>query len=44
METTLSGIPGTCVYLDDIVVSGVTMNEHTSKLEMVLDRLKTDNL
>lgn len=43
-QTTLSVIPGTCVYLDDITVSGATMEEHESKLEMVLNRLKTANL
>lgn len=44
METTLSGIPGTCVYMGDIVVNETTIKEHRSWLEMVLNRLKTANL
>lgn len=44
METMLSGIHGTCVYLDDIVVNGVTMEERQSRIEMVLDHLKTADL
>ena len=28
MEVLLAGIPGTCVFLDDIVVSGKTPQEH----------------
>lgn len=42
METTLLEIFGTCVYLD--VVSGATMEGHASRLEVVLDSLKTANL
>lgn len=41
--TTLLGISGTCACMGDIVVSGPTKEEHASSLEMVLNRLKTDN-
>lgn len=49
MDMTLSRILGTCAYLDDIVVNGVTFNGtireyNASRLEMVLNRQKTANL
>ena len=37
METSLQGIPGVCVYLDDILVTGRTTAEH---LDAVLGRLQ----
>lgn len=44
METTLSGLPGVCVYLDDIIVSGATAKEHKDRLAAVLERLAQANL
>lgn len=31
-RTILSCIPGTCIYMDDIVVSGAGMEKHASRL------------
>ena len=39
MENLLKGIPGVVVYLDDILVSGKSKNEHLATLEEVLQRL-----
>ncbi|CAK1595308.1 unnamed protein product [Parnassius mnemosyne] len=41
MEETLSGIPGTVVFLDDVCVTGATRNKHLSNLRAVLERLRT---
>ena len=40
MEGILQGIPGVCVYIDDILVSGRTVAEHLQILETVLTRLE----
>ena len=40
METVLQGIPNVCVYLDDILVTGATDDEHLQTLELVLSRLE----
>ena len=39
METLLQGIPGVCVYLDDILITGHTEAEHLENLTEVLRRL-----
>lgn len=39
METTLQDLPHVCVYLDDILVTGPTEQEHLATLEEVLKRL-----
>ena len=44
MESLLQGMPGVAVYLDDILVSGKSEEEHLSTLEQVLDRLKEAGL
>lgn len=44
METTLCGLAGVCVYLDDIIVSGATEAEHNDRLAAVLQRLAKVNL
>lgn len=44
MESTLSGIPGVCVYLDDVIVGGASNEEHTERLELILERLANANL
>ena len=40
METVLQGIPNVCVYLDDILVTGATDEEHLQTLDHVLSRLE----
>ena len=39
MESPLQGIPGVCIYLDDILVTGTTKAEHLEHLTVVLRRL-----
>ena len=41
MENILHGIPRVCVYLDDILVTGMTEQEHLTNLEQVLQRLES---
>ena len=40
MEGILRGIPQVCVYLDDILVTGKTKEEHLQRLNTVLQRLQ----
>ncbi len=40
MDTALQDIPGVICYLDDILITGASDNEHLSNLEQVLERLK----
>ena len=44
MESLLQGIDGAIVYLDDILVTDKTEEEHLSALEKVLDRLQQAGL
>ena len=44
MDNLLAGIPGVVVYLDDILVTGVTEQEHLQSLEEVLKRLEQSGL
>ena len=39
MDTLLHGIPGVCVYIDDILISGRSEEEHLAHLSEVLKRL-----
>ena len=41
MENLLQGVPRVCVYLDDILVTGSTEEEHLSNLAQVLTRLES---
>jgi hypothetical protein len=41
MENLLQGIPRFCVYLDDILVTGATEQEHLANLVQVLQRLQS---
>ena len=40
MDTILQGIPGAMCYIDDILVTGTTKEEHLHNLEQVLCRLQ----
>lgn len=40
MESVLAGLDGIVVYLDDVLVSGRTQEEHDKRLELLLNRLK----
>ena len=40
MENLLQGVPQVCVYIDDILVIGSTMEEHLHHLEEVLSHLE----
>ena len=39
MDNLLQGIPGVCVYIDDILMSGDNDEEHLEHLDEVLRRL-----
>ena len=40
MEGLLQGMPGVCVYLDDILVTGATEQAHLETLDAVLHKLE----
>lgn len=44
MENVLNGIPGVCVYLDDVIVGGASNEEHAERLELIRERLSNANL
>ena len=44
MESLLQGLPMVCVYIDDIIVSGKTQEEHLHNLNEVLQRLQSAGL
>ena len=44
IESVLRGIPGTCVYLDDILITGKTEQEHLLNLDTVLTTLEEAGL
>jgi len=44
MESLLQGISGVVVYLDDILITGRTVQEHLATLEEVLQRMETAGL
>jgi hypothetical protein len=44
MDNLLKGIPGVCVYLDDILVTGKTACEHRDALETVLTILQENGM
>ena len=44
VETVLQGIPGVQVYLDDVLVTGATRQEHDERFDIVMKRLKDVNI
>ena len=44
METLMRGVKGTSVYIDDILVTGSSVQEHLQNLDTVLDRLESAGL
>ena len=44
METILQGLPGVQVYLDDVLVTAPSWEEHQKRLDMVMERIKTYNI
>ncbi|OUC48352.1 putative reverse transcriptase [Trichinella nativa] len=44
MNTMLAGIPNVAAYLDDIILTGATDDEHRRTLKLVLGRLKESGL
>ena len=40
MEGVLKGIPGVCIYLDDILITGQTEEQHLANLEQVFQQLE----
>jgi len=40
MDNLLQGIPKVCIYLDDILITGATEDEHLQNLQEVLGRLE----
>lgn len=44
MDTLLQGMKGISVYLDDVLVTGATLEEHLDNLNSVLYKLEEANL
>ena len=44
LEGILQGVPHTAVYLDDVLITGTSMQDHISNLKTVLSRLKEHGL
>ena len=44
MECLLRGTPGVIVYLDDILITGLSVDEHFASLEKVLQKLRNAGL
>lgn len=44
MESLLSGIPGVVVYIDDVLVTGKTQEEHLKALDEALGRMREAGL
>ena len=44
MDTLLQGLRGVSVYVDDILITGATVEEHLQNLERVLQKLQAAGL
>lgn len=44
MDSLLSGLPRVIVYLDDILVSGTSIEDHRVNLQRVLEKLQSAGL
>ena len=44
MKSLLQEIPNTCVYLDDILITGKIPDEHLYNLDLVLNQIKSAGL
>jgi hypothetical protein len=44
MDTVLHGCKGACAYLDDVIVTGETKEEHLANLEVELEKLEKAGL
>ena len=44
MENLLQGIPNTCIYLDDVLITGDSQQSHLANLEAVMCKLQTAGL
>lgn len=44
MDQVLQGIPGVCCYIDDILITAPTKDEHLKRLELVFQRLSKYNI
>ena len=44
IEQVIQGIPGTAVYLDDVVCTGVDESSHRNNLTLLLNRLQSVGL
>ena len=44
MEGILKGIPGVSIYLDNILITGKSKEEHLTNLEHVLKQLKVSGM
>ena len=44
MEGILKGIPGVCIYLDDILITGNTEEQHLANLEQVFKQLEAADM
>ena len=44
MEGVLKGIPGVCMYLDDILITGQTEKQHLANLEQVFKQLEAASM
>ena len=44
MDKELSGIPGVVCFLDDVIITGFSLEDHLSSVEKVLEKLSESGL